>query len=161
MIILHATRRMPMTWQVGLVSVGSDTRNHMVAQKCSCAPKGHRCPACLWGNPLGFADKTPSLSPPAFTHLSDHPCVGSLANTFPARGLAGLLSPALALGTRCVCPFPSYVIDGSHLHGPRRAVVGVAVKPPDEISRRLETAPEPSLTLSLRILYTILILGEG
>ena len=49
-----------------------------------------------------------------------------------------------------------------YLHGPRRAAVGVAVKPPDESFRRLETTrPEPLPTLSLRILYTILILGEG
>ena len=61
-----------------------------------------------------------------------------------------------------MCLLPLYVIDGSYLHGPRRAAVGVAVKPPDESFRRLETArPEPSLTLSLCILYTILILGEG
>ena len=61
-----------------------------------------------------------------------------------------------------MCLLPSYVIDGSYLHGPRGAAVGVAVKPPDESFRRLETArPEPSLTLSLRILYTILILGKG
>ena len=61
-----------------------------------------------------------------------------------------------------MCLLPSYVIDGSYLHGLRRAAVGVAVKPPDESFRRLETArPEPSLTLSLRILYTILILGKG
>ena len=51
---------------------------------------------------------------------------------------------------------------GSHLHGPRRAAVGVAVKPPDESFHRLKIAfPERSLTLSLRILCTILILGEG
>ena len=61
-----------------------------------------------------------------------------------------------------MCLLPLYVIDGSYLHGPRRAAVGVAVKPPDESFRRLETVrPEPSLTLSLCILYTILILGEG
>ena len=36
---------------------------------------------------------------------------------------------------------PSYVIDGGYLHGPRRAAVGVAVKPPDEGFRRLETTP--------------------
>ena len=44
---------------------------------------------------------------------------------------------ALALGTG-VCLLPSYVIDGSYLHGPRRATVGVAVKPPDESFRRFE-----------------------
>ena len=57
-----------------------------------------------------------------------------------------------------VCPLPLYVIDGSYLHGPIRAAVEVAVKPPDESFRRLETA---SLMPSLCILYTVLILREG
>jgi len=49
-----------------------------------------------------------------------------------------------------------------HLNGPGRAAVGVAVKPPDESFRRLETArPNPPLYLSLCILYASPILGEG
>ena len=42
------------TWQVGLVSVESDTGNHMVAKKCTRVPKGYACEK--WGDPLGFAD---------------------------------------------------------------------------------------------------------
>ena len=46
-----------------------------------------------------------------------------------------------------------------HLNSPGRAAVGVAVKPPDESFRRLETArPNPPLYLSL---YAAPILGEG
>ena len=49
-----------------------------------------------------------------------------------------------------------------HLNSPGRAAVGVAVKPPDESFRRLETArPNPPLYLSLCVLYAALILGEG
>ena len=47
------------------------------------------------------------------------------------------------------------------LNGPRGAAVGVAVKPPDESFRRLETATQPLLYLSPCVLYTALILGEG
>ena len=48
------------------------------------------------------------------------------------------------------------------LNSPGRAAVGVVVKPPDESFRRLETArPNPPLYLSLCVLYTALILGEG
>ena len=73
-----------------------------------------------------------------------------------ALQLQAFISPALALGTGCVCLLPSCVIDGSYLHGPGRAAVEVAVKPPDEIFQRLETAcPELSPTLPLHILYTI------
>ena len=47
------------------------------------------------------------------------------------------------------------------LNSPGRAAVGVAVKPPDESFRRLETArPNPPLYLSLCVLYAALILGE-
>ena len=65
---------------VGLVSVGSDTRNHGVAQKCSCVPKRHRSsgPACPWEveKPTWPSlIRSFSLSPPAFTHPSDHPCI--------------------------------------------------------------------------------------
>jgi len=49
-----------------------------------------------------------------------------------------------------------------HLNSPGRAAVGVAVKPPDESFRRLETArPNPLLYLSLCVLYATPILGEG
>jgi len=49
-----------------------------------------------------------------------------------------------------------------HLNSPGRAVVGVAVKPPDESFRRLETArPNLPLYLSLCVLYAAPILGEG
>jgi len=49
-----------------------------------------------------------------------------------------------------------------HLHNPGGAVVGVAVGPPDESFRGLETAhPASPLYLSLRALYATLILGEG
>ena len=48
------------------------------------------------------------------------------------------------------------------LNSPGRAAVGVAVKPPDESFRRLETArPNLPLYLSLCVLYAALILGEG
>ena len=49
-----------------------------------------------------------------------------------------------------------------HLNSPGRAAVEVAVKPPDESFRRLETArPNPPLYLSLYVLYAAPILGEG
>jgi len=49
-----------------------------------------------------------------------------------------------------------------HLNSPGRAAVGVAVKPPDESFRRLETArPNPPLYLSVCVLYAAPILGEG
>ena len=47
---------------------------------------------------------------------------------------------------------PFVCIDGSYLHGPIRAAVEVAVKPPDESFRRLETAslngPNPQRGMS-------------
>ena len=130
---------MPMAWQVGLVSVGSDSRNHMIAQTSAAAFRnGVGARLCPWevGKPTSLIRSfpIPPLSPTTQTRI---PCVWSLANAFPC--LQAFVSSALALGTRYVRLLPSYVIDGGYLHGPRRAAVGVAVKPPDEGFRRLET----------------------
>ena len=114
----------------------------MVVQKYSCVPK-------VLGLPVGSGETRlaslirsipypHSLSPIPQTILS----LGCFPTPSLPAALQAFLSPALALRTRCVCPLPLYVIDGSYLHGPRRATVGVAVKPPDESFRWLETAPE-------------------
>ncbi|KIM61884.1 hypothetical protein SCLCIDRAFT_860749 [Scleroderma citrinum Foug A] len=113
-------------------------------------------------NPLASLIRSfpiPPLSPIPQTILA----LGHLSTPFPACSLAGLPLFCFGFGNQvCVWPLSLYVIDGSYLHGPRRAAVGVPVKPPDESFHRLETAcSEPSLTLSLRIPYTILILREG
>ena len=123
-------------------------RNDVVAQKCSCIPKGPSLP-------VGFADKKlpyPLPLSPLRPSLRGVTC----QKLSLCVALQAFVSPALALGTRCVCLLPLCVIDGSYLHGPRRAAVEVAVKPPDKIFQRLETAcPELSPTLPLCILYMI------
>ena len=71
------------------------------------------------------------------------------------------LCEAIARGTVTVHLAPSPdVAAGSSLHSTGRMSVGVAVKPPDENFRRLETAP-PRLPIPLYATVQTPILGGG
>ena len=94
-------------WQVGLVSVGSDTRTHMVAQKRSCVLKGRRCPACPWevGKPTSES-LIRSFPIPTRFHLPLRPSLRWVACQCLSLREAwqAFVSPALALGTG-VCAY--------------------------------------------------------